>query len=108
MVVNGTDLSMIRGDSESISVKLSGDATLSTGDSIDMMVRKKAKSPDVYIKKHVTALTNGEAVINILPEDTKDMPFGEYVYDIQWTASGGVVTTIIEKSVFEIREEVTY
>ncbi|MCD8124274.1 MAG: hypothetical protein LUE23_04445 [Lachnospiraceae bacterium] len=40
------------------------------------------------------------------PEDTKDLAFGRYVYDIQLTKSTGEVDTFIPKGTLKLTEEV--
>lgn len=106
MTVNGTDLSMTRGDSEEIVVRLSG-YTLKQGDLIEMTVRPNALSQRALYKR-VTNFEENQAVISIDPKDTQTMNFGDYVYDIQLTYDNGKVKTIVTPSTFTILEEVTY
>jgi hypothetical protein len=47
-------------------------------------------------------------VVEIDPEDTKDLRFGQYVYDVQWTQSNGTIITLVKPSKFIIEHEVTY
>ncbi len=48
-----------------------------------------------------------EAVLAIMPEDTKNLDFGSFVYDISLVnAEKNFVNTIIEPSSFTITEEV--
>lgn len=42
----------------------------------------------------------------IEPEDTKNLPFGNYVYDMELTFSDGAVDTFIEDSPFYLTREV--
>lgn len=42
----------------------------------------------------------------IKPEDTADLNFGKYVYDIQLTRANGIVDTFITKATIRITEEV--
>lgn len=105
MQVNGTNLQMVRGDTESISVTFSN-YTPKPGDIVEMTVRKNVKGIPVISKK-VETFADNKAIIDILPEDTERLDFGKYVYDIQLTYSGAV-KTIIKPSEFIIGEEVTY
>lgn len=105
MKVNGTDIYMTRGDSESIGVKLSG-YMLTEGDKVELTVRRSVGNSAV-IHKTVTEFSDNTAIISISPEDTQRLPFGKYIYDIQITY-GGSVKTIVTPSAFEIGEEVTY
>lgn len=105
MKVNGTNLSMTRGDSESISVTISG-YDIQPGDFLEMTVRQRTASPVVLYKK-VTEFSENKALISITPEETSDLSVGNYVYDLQLTF-GGTVKTIVKPSKFELEEEVTY
>jgi hypothetical protein len=42
----------------------------------------------------------------IYPEDTKELEFGSYVYDIQLTKANGDIDTFITASKFKITAEV--
>lgn len=45
-------------------------------------------------------------LLEIKPEDTKSLPFGKYVYDVQYTSPSGKVDTFIAKGRFILTEEV--
>lgn len=105
MQVNGTNLFMTRGDSESISVTFSGHE-MQDGDFLEMTVRQRPNSPVVLYKK-VTDFSGNKAIITIMPEETRELSVGDYVYDMQLTF-GGSVKTIVKPSKFTIGEEVTY
>ena len=98
-------MSMVRGDSESITVRCS--MGFNAGDQVIFTMREDVDSP-IALQKVVDSFPDGEAVIAINHEDTSGLDFGDYVYDIQWTRADGTVTTIVEKSRFTLREEVTY
>ena len=112
MKVNGTDLSMIRGDSESITLSLKdGDAAIPfvTGETVYFTVKGSAIVDEIALQKIVTEFNeDGNCIIEIAPNDTKDLRFGSYVYDIQLNRIGGTVTTIIPCSEFAVLQEVTY
>ena len=59
-------------------------------------------------QKVITQFEDGNANIEITPNDTKDIPFKTYVYDIQLNRVDGTVNTIIPPSNFTIGGEVTY
>lgn len=105
MRISGTDIYMTRGDTESIKVSISG-VDLSDGDILEMTVRKRFGSPPVFYFKS-TNLQSGIVSIPITPENTENLPVGNYVYDIQLTYSG-IVKTIIKPSKFVLEHEVTY
>lgn len=105
MTVSGTNLSMVRGDSEAILVTPS--VAFEPGDVVFFTVRRVVDSP-IMIQKTITTFIDGAAHISIEPEDTQTLRPGTYVYDIQVTWADGSVKTLVEKSEFRIKEEVTY
>lgn len=112
MKVSGTDLSMIRGDSESIILSLKKDGDMvpfNQGDTVYFTVKQGSTTKKITLQKIITEFDeDGNCIIGIEPEDTKELSFRSYVYDIQLTDSNGRVTTIIPCSKFVIAEEVTY
>ena len=112
MKIQGTNISMTRGDSEVIKVTVkdtSGNVVpLVTGDTIYFTVRENILNKTKIIEKIITEFDNGEALITINPQDTNDLSFAYYVYDIQLTRENGMVKTIIPPSKFTIDPEVTY
>ncbi len=112
MKVSGTDLSMIRGDSESIILSLKKDGNMipfNQGDTVYFTVKQSSTTEKIALQKIITEFDeDGNCIIEIEPEDTKELSFRSYVYDIQLTDSNGRVTTIIPCSKFVITEEVTY
>ena len=112
MEIQGTNISMTRGDSEAIKVTvkdtLGNTIPLVTGDTIHFTVRKYTLSTTKIIEKIITEFDDGEALITINPQDTNDLSFASYVYDIQLTRENGTVKTIIPPSQLTITGEVTY
>ena len=112
MKVNGTDLAMIRGDSESITLSLKdGGAAIPfvTGDTVYFTVKRSPIVDEIALQKIVTEFNeDGNCIIEIAPNDTKDLEFGSYAYDIQLNRLDGTVTTIVPCSKFAILQEVTY
>jgi hypothetical protein len=112
MKVNGTDLAMIRGDSETIKVSCKDaqgvDVPLKDGDTLYFTVKSSVGTEKIEIQKVITEFPDGIAYINISPDDTKSMNFRDYYYDIQLTRADGTVKTIIPPSKFTIKGEVTY
>ncbi len=75
------------------------------GDVIRFAMKKHYSDPDsaVLIVKDIPIDT---LVLTLLPEDTKDLDFGNYVYDIQITTASGDVDTFIAKASLTLTEEV--
>ena len=112
MKIQGTNISMIRGDSEVIKVSCrneSGvDVPFAEGDIVYFTVKKSPYTEEKILQKIVTEFTDGVALINISPEDTRELKPGAYYYDIQLNRANGQVKTIIPPSRFTINAEVTY
>ena len=105
MKINGTDMSMIRGDSEAIRVRC--DPPFSPGDALGMQVRERADDDTALITREITDFPDGTALIVLEPEDTAGLDAGKYVYDLDVRWADGRRKTIVEKSAFTIREDVT-
>lgn len=113
MKVQGTDLSMIRGDSETITVSCAdiNDQPLpfQVGDIVYFTVKERAIDVEKILQKIVTVFeTDGTAIVDIDPIDTTNLKFKTYIYDIQWVKEDGTVTTIVRPSKFTLLEEVTH
>ena len=111
MIVKGTNLTMIRGDSEKISVSCTKDGILEplvSGDKIYFTVKNTVYETNKIFQKIITNFVDGKANIEIEPLDTKNLKFIIYKYDVQLTRADGTVITIIPASDFTINPEVTY
>lgn len=106
MKAKSNDINITRGDSEGILVKFNN-YELQEDDVIEMTVRKNVHSMKV-LHKIADHMEDGTALITIQPEDTEDLDFGEYVYDIQMTFSNGSVKTLVKPAKFFVGGEVTY
>lgn len=111
------NIKMTRGDSETITISCrevslqSGERSeipFENGDQIAFTVRKTAVSKEKLIEKIVTEFEEGKAVIEIASEDTAEMKFGSYLYDIQLKRANGTITTLIGPAAFGIGEEVSW
>jgi len=116
MKISGTDMTMIRGDTEVISVCTKRDNVLVPfvpGDTVYFSVKRYLNSSTYTIQKVITSFIDGYAYIEIDPLDTKTLAIGDYIYDIQVVYPPlteediAVVTTIIWPSTFTIEQEVT-
>lgn len=75
------------------------------GDVIRFACKKDYSDPDteVLIVKEVPLDT---LILTLEPSDTKELAFGNYVYDIQLTTAAGEVDTFITKGILTLTEEV--
>ena len=100
------DISIVRGDSALFELNIV-DAnkniyTPKEDDTITLTVKKSTCSKEVLFQKQ---WEDGKFVIN--PEDTKDLRYGTYVYDVQLVTDSGWVDTIIPPHSFIVMGEVT-
>lgn len=107
MKVENTNLSMIKGDTEYISV-FCDNYFFQEGDILEFTVRQTPEHFKKLIYKKVSNFIGNRAEIKIEPEDTKNLAPSTYKYDIQLTLSNGDIKTIVPCSKFTILQEVTY
>ena len=100
------NISLTRGDTGIFEISVTnpeGEPYISQeGDSMRFAMAKKYGDGNVLINKQIPIDTK---VLQLDPEDTSDLPFSKYVYDIEYTDSEGHVSTIISGA-FEITKEV--
>lgn len=106
MIVNGSNLSMMRGDSDSLTVTLEG-RPFAEGDVVTLTVAYDMAVPAPVLQKKVTVFPDGEALLAFAPEDTASIIPGDYIYDVQLAAADVGVKTIVEPSTFTLRGDVT-
>lgn len=113
MKVNGNEIYITRGDSESFEVSLF--------DMVDDVKRELIEGEDVVyftvktstqtmkktFQKIINEFQDGKAIVNIDPEDTKELRYGNYYYDVQLITNGSV-KTVIPPAMFVVQHEVTY
>lgn len=112
--VSGTTITMTRGDTAVIAVSMTRNGTAYTpvtGDAVRFAMKhpkmtsgnKQYKDEEPVLEKDIPI---GTMELTIEPEDTKDLDFGEYVYDIQITFNDGTVDTFIETATLNLTPEV--
>ena len=120
--MENTNLQMTRGDDFKITYQIETANDINITEAI-FTIKKKTIDQNSLFQKTITALStpalgtpvpSGEGlwtysfIIDIAPNDTKDLSFGKYMYDLQIEYAGGLTLTVIKPSVFEIMEEVTW
>lgn len=73
------------------------------GDSVRFALKESVEDEECLIYREVPIDT---MLLVINPEDTKELEFGSYVYDIQLTKANGDVDTFITASKFKLTAEV--
>ena len=103
--IQGTSIYMTRGDTATINLSIKdenkNEYELGEGDIVVFSVKKTLSDESYLIQK-----TFKDKEIVIEHEDTKDLSFGEYLYDVQVTFSDGKVSTIITPSKLILEGEV--
>lgn len=111
--VSGNQISLTRGDSFYSRVTMKrGDMTYvpQTGDTIRFALKSaqmndkgEYKDTDPLILK---TIPNDTLMLHLAPADTKQLPFGQYVYDVEITFANGDVDTFIAEAPFILTGEV--
>lgn len=112
--VSNTTIKLTRGDSAFCQVIIKrGDSTYTPqeGDTIKFVVKRNLmttlKSAYVDVSPLITKLIpNDTLVLYLEPADTKRLPFGDYVYDMEITFEDGNVDTFINNAPFRLLPEV--
>lgn len=105
--VAGSTITLTRGDTFRATVNITDSNGLpyipSPGDTIRFAMNRNYAAGEPLILKNIPTDT-----LNLVidPEDTKTLPFGNYVYDIELTDSAGNVDTFIAKARLILTEEV--
>jgi hypothetical protein len=111
MKINGSNLYLIRGDSQCVEISLTlDDGTpylFVNGDEVKLSVKKTVSDSTYILQKIITTFIENTANIQIEPIDTKSIEYGMYLYDIQIKFATGEVITIVPKSQFWILEEIS-
>lgn len=107
LYIIGNAIKLTRGDTAYLTIPLS----LSTGeeyvmqpnDELVLSVKEHVLDTQPVMQKSI----KGMNMFHIKPEDTANLFFGKYQYDIQLNTANGDVYTVIDVDTFEILREVT-
>lgn len=107
LTCEGNTIHLTRGDSAVLLLKIrkndESEYELQAGDSVLFTVKNSVYDTSVIIQKK---LING--VIKLNPDDTKNLQYGTYYYDVELTQTDGFVATVISPQKLIIEPEVTY
>lgn len=105
--VSGTTITLTRGDTFRAFIKIYDTDALpyipTDGDRVRFAMKEKYEDANPLLIKDIPM---GTLELVLLPEDTKNMPFGNYVYDIQIIKANGEVDTFITRARIKLTEEV--
>ena len=105
--ISGTTITLTRGDTFETAVKLIDNAGYPydpvEGDKIRFAMKEDYDDNVPCLEKDIPIDT---MILRLDPADTKELKFGTYVYDIQFTSADGRVDTFIAKAKFKLTEEV--
>ena len=104
LTIRNNTITLTRGDTARIDLTLSkdGESYDYSADTVVFSVKKTTSTPTYIMQKTVT-----DGVIYIAPDDTENLSYGDYVYDVQLTTQSGDVCTVIPPSKFTLATEVT-
>lgn len=77
---------------------------LREGDKLLFTVKSNCNTETILIQKDISSNSR----ISIVHDDTKNLPYASYYYDVQLTTSGGSVYTVLGPNRFNIVQEVTF
>ena len=103
--VDGTKITMTRGDTVRIQVAIDIDGeeyTPAEGDAVRFAAKKAWTDEEPCI---LITIPNDTLILTIEPNDTKQLEFGAYNYDLQITFANGDVATFVTKAKLKIEEE---
>lgn len=105
--VKGTTISLTRGDTCTIKIDILDQDNMLyrpvEGDVIRFAAKRDYNKSAPVILKEVPIDT---MVLKLEPEDTKQLEYGKYVFDVELTKANGDVDTFITKGILQLTEEV--
>lgn len=112
--VKGNTIILTRGDTLLLKVDILKDGEAYTpedGDVVRFALKHKTMTAGKgeYTDEEpifTKTIPNDTLILQINPNDTKELPFADYVYDIQITFADGAVDTFITASTFRLTPEV--
>ena len=109
------DLEFPRGDTKEFKFKLTDkngeNLTLSPTDKLYLTVKKDTNSNTVLFQKRIGSgielKNDGYYYVTIYPNDTNELPYGQYGYDLEIKTGTGIVKTLVVGTI-TLTEEYTF
>ena len=104
-VDNDNNIKLTRGDSASfdLSVKQGTETYDYSNDLVQFTVKRNTITEDVIIQKTFIG-----GIISLTSSDTKNLFYGDLVYDVQIITPSNDVYTVIGPCIFELTDEVNF
>lgn len=106
----GQKITVTRGRSATIIINVpdanGGGYTLESGEKLLFGVKETALNEELLIQKTITECTDGVATLKLIPEDTVNLKFGRYIYDVS-LESGSDLFDVVTTDAFVIKPNVT-
>lgn len=83
IAINGKDIEITRGDCHPFTITLTGEDAPDDGEVVLFTVKRDASNTTPMIEKSLE-VEEGKVTVAIMNADTKDLPFGEYQWDIRF------------------------
>lgn len=110
ILVEGTRLRMVRGDSGRITVSCTGadgaPRPFEAGRRWSLPSSGPIRTWRHWWRRRWPSRRRGEAVADLLPEDTAALPVRSYAYDVRLRTAAGEVHTVVPRSELVLEEEI--
>lgn len=107
IVGKNNSIELTRGDTARLTIGVTDDYDqpyeMREKDTLIFTVKTSADAEESVIEKEL----KGTNLLHLEPKDTADLDYTKYVYDVELHTAEGDVYTVIEKTDFKLREEVT-
>ena len=105
--IEGTTITMTRGDTLKVytipQYEDGSEYEPEANDTIRFAMKRRFEDTKTLLTKNISI---DNFLLHIEPNDTKELKFGHYVYDIQLMAVNGDVYTFVENAKFKLTPEV--
>lgn len=105
-VVNNS-ISLTRGDTATFRLQIKNqdgtDYEIADDDQVLFTIKKATNTEEIIVQK--SAINNR---IVIMPEETSNLSYGTYYYDVELRRPDGFVATVIPPHALKLTEEVTF
>ena len=96
VTIQDSNMYMVRGDTKAFAFEVEGlDQEF---ESVKFSCKKKYSDKGYIFQKTlgdgISEVKDGKYIVRIAPEDTEDLPIGDYLYDLEIRANGDVFTIL--------------